>query len=650
MVRASQGILIAAIGTVLCVAVPTLSLAASAQTSPTAATILPLSYTAPARQKTSKGIACNEIQARFRPDANTRLTLVRAFRKGEDLNLDGKPTGNASPGDVCMVKMIVGPGNPGPKGAPSTSEGIAIEIWLPSQEQWNNRIHAWGTGGFSGPWQISSLTTFGLPPEGLFSFAHYPAGGAHQAVIEGSVAAVNDGGHVMAPGDTSGSSGSFAMNPDGSVNAALWRDFSVRADHEMALKTKALVELFYGRPAARAYFTGTSGGGRQALKAAQAHPEDWDGILSMNPGIYWTRMTTAQLYPQIVIQRDLGGKPPTRAQLDLVSSAAVSACDTDINGQHAGWITDPSACRYDPTKDRAVLCQSDGGDNATPACLTRKIALAINKIWFGPTEDGSVPDPAVSIGLGPSLDSANKQLWYGFTRGTPLVAVAGSLPDGTPAPFTIATDTAALVLQDPKIGTPVFRNAKSNGQDGWKNLGYADLARAHREGLRLQDAIAEANTENPDLTKLRDAKAKLILVAATADEVVPPGGGPHYYNEVLKKMGALAEVQHYFRFYQLPGIGHVYQPGNVDGKAGVSPPSDPPFSIDNKALIIRGKMFHYLVDWVEKQQAPGEIVVTNVAGTASRPLCVYPAKMKYLGGDVGAAKSYRCVHDQAATK
>ncbi|HKT73845.1 MAG TPA: tannase/feruloyl esterase family alpha/beta hydrolase [Steroidobacteraceae bacterium] len=650
MIRSLSGSVASAIALGLFALTSNESLAAPATAADAASTTIPLSYAAPARPATSQGVTCNEIKERFRPDAYTRVTVVRAFRKGEDLNLDGKPSGDAALDDVCMVKMIVGPGNPGPAGAPSTSEGIGIEVWLPPSRKWNNRIHAWGTGGFSGPWQISSQTAFGLPRAGLFAFAHYPAGGADQATIEGSVAAINDGGHVMPPGDIAGSSGTFAMNPDGSINTTLWRDFSVRADHEMAIKTKSLVELYYGRPAARAYFSGTSGGGRQGMKAAQDHPEDWDGILAMNPGIFWTRMATSQLYPQIVFQRDLAGKVPTPAQLQLASSAAVSACDTDINGQHAGWISDPAACRYDPTKDRSVLCAADGGDNATDACLTRKIALAINKIWFGPTEDGTVPDPAVSVGYGPTLDSANKQLWFGFSRGTLLTSVAGSSADGTPKPFVIATDTAALVLQDPRVATPSFLNAKSNGKDGWKTLGYADVAHVYREGLRLQDAFAQANTENADLSKLRDGKTKLLLACATADEVVPPGACPYYYTRVLDRMGGVAEVQKFFRFYPLSGMGHIYQPGNVNGRAGVSPPSDPPFTVAGKPIIIRGKMFQYLVDWVEKGKAPGDIVVSNASGTVSRPLCVYPSELKYVGSKPELASSYQCTHAGSAQR
>jgi feruloyl esterase len=53
---------------------------------------------------------------------------------------------------------------------------------------------------------------------------------------EGAVSAVNDGGHADPAG-----TGSFAMNPDGTINKTLWTDLATRATHEMTLKTKALV-------------------------------------------------------------------------------------------------------------------------------------------------------------------------------------------------------------------------------------------------------------------------------------------------------------------------------------------------------------------------------------------------------------------------
>ena len=137
-------------------------------------------------------------------------------------------------------------------------------------------------------------------------------------------------------------------------------------------------------------------GGRQALKEVQDYPADFDGVLGGDAAINWTRFITSEMYPQIVMQRDLDGKLLSAAQLNSVSAAAVSVCDRDLNGEHSGYITDPAVCRYDPTRDPKVLCKTDGGENETPACVSRKQARAIDKMWFGQTVKAEVPDPAVA--------------------------------------------------------------------------------------------------------------------------------------------------------------------------------------------------------------------------------------------------------------
>ncbi|MGH8301023.1 MAG: tannase/feruloyl esterase family alpha/beta hydrolase, partial [Steroidobacteraceae bacterium] len=55
-----------------------------------------------------------------------------------------------------------------------------------------------------------------------------------------------------------------------------------------------------------------------------------------------------------------------------------------------------------------------------------------------------------------------------------------------------------------------------------------------------------------------------------------------------------------------------------------------------------------LEDWVEKDQPPTALIGTHYADEKrkaiafQRPLCVYPAVARYIGGDVKAAKSFRC--------
>ena len=80
-------------------------------------------------------------------------------------------------------------------------------------------------------------------------------------------------------------------------------------------------------------------------------------------------------------------------------------------------------------------------------------------------------------------------------------------------------------------------------------------------------------------------------------------------------------------------MGHCGGIGSVDT---ANPPANPPFPA-------AGQLFNALTDWVEKGVAPQTIVVsTSVGNRRSRPLCMFPQQLKYLGGDVNDARSFQC--------
>ena len=87
-----------------------------------------------------KLLECNDtLKDDFQPDSLTTVLLVKAFKKDDPLTLGTPtPTTPQAANDVCVVKLLVGPRNAGPVGAPSTSPGIGIEIWLPARENWNS--------------------------------------------------------------------------------------------------------------------------------------------------------------------------------------------------------------------------------------------------------------------------------------------------------------------------------------------------------------------------------------------------------------------------------------------------------------------------------------------------------------------------------
>ena len=560
-------------------------------------------------------LTCDDtMKTAFQPDANTTVLVVKSFKAGDPLTL-GTATTPVAAKDLCFVKLNVGPGNPGPAGAPSTSPGIGIEIWLPAPTNWNERIHNMGGGGWAGG-DHGSTTLIAS------------TGNAGTAASENSVVGSTDTGHA-------GGNGSFAMNPDGTINTALWQDFSERSLHELAVKTKALTAAYYLKPQKFAYWEGCSTGGRQGYNVIQNHPDDYNGYVVGAPAFNWTKFITSELYPQIVYQRDLAGVPLTTGQRNQVGAKAVSACDV-VGGQHLGFVLDAQQCTYDPAKDATALCVgtvgSNGvaGANATPDCVTPVQATAMNKIWFGQTSDGSVPDPAADNGFNANL--TGNQLWYGLTRG------ANSGLAGT-SPFAISSDMTALELQDPTIATPSFTNAVSNGLNGWRNLTYGQLANAFAQGIALQPFFGNINTDNADLSAARAGGAKIIQYHGVADTLIPPQGSINYYTRVANLDGGFAKTQAYDRLFMVAGMGHCGGVGTVQGTVGVSPPANS----NSVPLPAPGQWFSALTNWVENGTAPATITIQSADASASQLLCSYPQKPTYSGtGAITAAASYTC--------
>ena len=561
-------------------------------------------------------LSCDDsMKSAFKPDANTTVLLVKQFRQGDPLLLTGTAgAGTPTAGkDLCFFKLQVGPGNPGPDTAPSTSAGIGIEVWLPSSADWTKRVHNLGGGGWAGGSHLV-LTAFGN------------VSAAVTAASEGAVVGTTDTGHRV-------SNGTWTMNPDGTINTALWTDFVSRGLHELALKTKALAAAFYLEKQKYAYWEGCSTGGRQGYVVAQNWPAEYDGYLNGAPAQHWTRLTGSQMHNHVVYQRDLGGVPLTAAQSGLLNGSAVSACDL-VAGQHLGYIPDPSQCKYDPTRDASVLCAgmtSNGitGTNATAACVTPGQAQAANKVWYGQTVDGSAPDPAVDNGFSANLQGS--QLWYGLTRGTNFAGLAGAQP------FFIAPEQLAINFQNPWWASPAFTNATGNGQDGWKTVTYAQAADSYAQGLALQPFFGNLNTEKADLSGVKTSGAKIISYHGLADILIPPQGTINYYTRVSNAAGGFAAAQQFNKMYLVPGMGHCAGVGSVSGVAG------PAATSNSVPLPKPGQLFSALVDWVENGNAPSAITLTSADNSVGQPVCPYPQKAIYSGtGSVTQASSYTC--------
>ena len=371
--------------------------------------------------------------------------------------------------------------------------------------------------------------------------------------VSGFVAVATDGGHP--PGD----SAAFAMTPDRRVDWQSLRDFSYLAVHEMTVIAKALTQAFYGKPARYSYFCGLSNGGRQAMQLAQRYPEDYNGIISAAPAIEYGRVILTHLWPQVVMLDAKHTVSPDK--LKAATAAAIEACDSN-DGAVDGIIDDPIRCDWDP---KALVGKSVGDSSFTEAD-----ADIIRQIWEGPrTHDG-------------------KFLSYGFPRGSDLTEFAAKPPTGG------AEWIKYFLLQDPKWDWKTITTEKYELLFKQSDDQYASLFAA----------------PEPDLSGLLDHKRKLIIVQGMADQMVPPEGPIGYYENVVKRMGGLEQVQPFARLFLVPGINHM-----MEGSIGL---------LDS------------LIRWVENGDAPGQLTwKTKIPGgkTGQRPVFPYPLKAVYQGGE-----------------
>ena len=356
----------------------------------------------------------------------------------------------------------------------TVTPAINIEAWLP-KTTWNERYRGEGGGGYAGSISYGGLVT---------------------GIRAGYATASTDTGHV-------GGSGSFAFNADGTLNWGLIEDFAERSLHELAIKSKAVINVYYGEAPKYSYWNGCSTGGRQGLMAVERFPEEYDGLVIAAPAINWERFIAAELWPQIVMNQELG-HAIGNAKLNRVTNDAVAACDA-ADGVADGVLNDPRKCHYDPA---GSVCPA--GDAAT--CLSVAEADAVRKIWNGPT------------------DASGKRLWFGLERGASLTGLAGAAGTGTTAaPFPIAVTHMQWVMQNPAFD--------------WHTMTESSFPAAFRLSQETFNEVI--GTDNDNIQAFRKRGGKMILWHGEADQLIMPRGTLNYFSRVLSGNGGAKHVDDY---------------------------------------------------------------------------------------------------------
>jgi feruloyl esterase len=358
---------------------------------------------------------------------------------------------------------------------PVPDSRIGIEIWLPPASAWNGKLLGTGNGGFS-------------------SAMSYPA--MADGLTRGYAIVATDTGHT-------GDSMDFGIgHPEKIV------DWAYRAVHVMTGVAKLVVRNHHGRFPARAYFTGCSTGGHQALSEAQRYPGDYDGIIAGAPAGNRLPLIYAFLSTWLATHGDDGRQILPSSKLPALAKAVMNACDAR-DGLKDGLIADPRACRFDPA---ALACKGPESD----ACLTGEQVQAVRTIYEG------TRNPRTEVEIFPGWAYGSEPGWRGYIT-EPKEPVRIGLFTG-------------WAFHDPQWNPRSF--------DFDRDVEYID------------GRLAFVNATSTDLGAFRKRGGRLLMYTGLADAVVPPTDTYKYYDRVVAAGGGLEATKRYFRFFPVPGMGH----------------------------------------------------------------------------------------------
>jgi len=400
------------------------------------------------------------------------------------------------------------------------------------------------------------------------------------AFLRGYATATTDGGHTGNPGfDGVWANG----NPQGKI------DFGYRANHVVAIASKAIVAAYYGKAPALSYLTGCSKGGSAGVMAAMRYPADFDGIIAGAPVLDYQRKVAIH-FPwvanAVTDARDrviLGAE-----KVPAIQAAVMATCD-GVDGLKDGLISAPEKCRFDPA---GIACSAgrEGKD-----CLTPREVAALRKLYARPVNSrGEVVYPA-------STPYGSEGRWPGWVL--PLNGDVRTLS------YQGAEQYLRYMALEPSPGPAYdFRDFSLD----------TDLDR-----LATMSPVYDAL--GTDLRAFKARGGKIILWHGMADAAISAEMTAQYYDRLVEVMGGRIATGEFARLFLLPGIFHC----------GLSATGGNGWD----ALSA-------LENWREGRAAPRSILLSyDLDGDGDydrvRPVYAYPHRAEYDGkGDIDRPESF----------
>jgi feruloyl esterase len=425
---------------------------------------------------------------------------------------------------------------------------IGFELWLPDSDRWNGRMLGAGVGGDAGVFNYADMS---------------------RRIAQGFATVTSDSGHKP-------SQAHWMSNPKARV------DYEHRAVHLTALAAKALIARYYSKPAARSYFLGCSGGGRQALKEMQDYPADYDGVVAGAPGPYMPLSSVRMMWFSLMQKQNPAGAL-SDGDWALYERATIAACDT-LDGVKDGIMEDPRTCRFRPS---SLLC----AEGQSKDCLSAPKLAMLEAI------------------VRPMTDERGRKMDAGLLPGV-------RTRPGPPSPLLRAM-WADGVYNDPDWDETRFQRTR-------------DLALANK-------AMPELRADSVAIAPFIARGGKAIIYQGWQDPSVIAGPTVDYYERLAKSNGGAKRLARAVRLFMVPGMYHCANgpgPDSFGGSGHSNPSADPSRDI-----------LWALIDWVEKAKEPERIEAEKRRGDTvvfTHPLCAFPRSARYVGGDTSQAASFVC--------
>jgi carboxylesterase type B len=563
---------------------------------------------APTAQALDDGVAaaaCDPTRGACGAEGDRRSGRPRSCEQMVGLTVPAKLIGLPTRGAAVTAASIVPASGTGARALPehclvngkiapidTTAPDILFRVALPTD--WNTKIVMFGGGGFDG--SIPNVA------------GNVPVGPTNQLVPlgRGYATFASDSGHQA--GALGSQDGTFLMNDEALRN---WGGEALKKTRDAAVY---LINAHYAKPIRKAYFSGGSTGGREAIQSITRWPDDWDGAIVAYPA--WNQASAMLGGHRVNRALAQPGAYPSVPKRALLLKASLQACD-GLDGVVDGLISDQLHCNavFDPATasvDGAPLRCPDGTD-AGDSCLS-DVQIATMKVVNTDTHFNFTLASGEDHYPGYNIWGADLGI---TTNPAPIQPTVTFLAFGTSQPAIPMPRTAPYISNQLDQGIQ-YGITRIPGYDSLS----VDPENPGPWGPRFSELSALID-QPVNLDAFAAKGGKLLLVHGLVDILVSSRATEEYYQRLQARMG-LAEVDRFVRYYEIPGLGHAVS------------------SIFNASW----DSLTTLEDWIERGNAPGPQVVADTVGVPgrTRPLCEYPTWPQYNGsGDVNAASSFTCV-------